>query len=935
MQQRQELVMKTFKTLITFLAILTTFNASPLMSMNPRAATKLSTEWFKKSRLFGFGILIGTSIKKPSKINQIENYFDRKHLKKIERKQQEAADKLSATESAMVQAIKNHDLQAVDEILDSNQPLWNYNLDLLQNNSIVLDTVLEYKAVDILSKILKHLASTNNFTFDEQKALQYVLLKSVPNNELLRLVTQPIKNYWFLPCTGPALNLAAKTGNVQAVKLIIESKMTTNDTDFIAFLNGIQDFKELKKDRPDFAAIEKELTDLAVQRCSTISFNGLITNLEISWFMKYFLTHEKNISENAKGSALQALVKKLHTLTNYNHTLEYLDLCQAVINAELTSHEMQSWMSNIIKTMQAKLSVTPIAKELFILDLKDHSIELNLLQAIYAEDTAVISAIIKKDKESNAVTHNFFDFALHKDISPKLRNFFFEQYSPKEQKEKFITLMNQNYDDFIATVARLRPYDALPESIQQALFNVALKNENWTLAKELKPDLDFSNKFAELTTPILNDKSLTLQEQSTLLQAYKKLDLAKILTAESAESVQALQNDDVAKLPMHILEKHMPIFAYKKSQENDKNNKIAQQERETFLHGELCPFGNPYAYQAPIEESQRTLTQQVSDKILNQNDNLEHYFFNKTENSKRDPNFYKAGYVAALSQTGIYQQITQTEQQFLSDGYEPFYHGRDWEWNFVNDIWNMICAIKQNNSTLSNAITLRFRSENEDLNALQNYRQKLIEKGAAFHIGTGTDKKGKESEVTFMNRTIASNSNYHGECSGTYFLDNCSVAKSGAGWEKIEEMFEQEKLSSYFLHYKKELQELYDAHKNANNFGEILCVGFAQETLDEMVYPAISGGFKVKNNKKTTSQLLKDCKQRLKTDPKFIDAEHMFYCFAVSDLPGEYGDKYVIKSLNLADPEKYGAYVQARDELFEKIKLKMLYQNELKKDATL
>ena len=149
----------------------------------------------------------------------------------------------------------------------------------------------------------------------------------------------------------------------------------------------------------------------------------------------------------------------------------------------------------------------------------------------------------------------------------------------------------------------------------------------------------------------------------------------------------------------------------------------------------------------------------------------------------------------------------------------------------------------------------------------------------------------------------------------------------------IEKMFEQEQLWSYFLHYQKELQDLHDTHKNANNFGELLCIAFAQNVLDEMVYPAISGGFKAKTKNKNPSQLLKDCKQRLKTDSKFIDAEHMFYCFAVSDIPGEYGDKYVIKSLNIADPEKYAAYVAQRDELFEKIKLEMLYQNELKKDA--
>jgi ankyrin repeat protein len=456
-----------------------------------------------------------------------------------------------------------------------------------------------------------------------------------------------------------------------------------------------------------------------------------------------------------------------------------------------------------------------------------------------------------------------------------------------------------------------------------------------TIEAKLKAEIDQTKKRIESAV------DLTDLQKRKLLKEYEKCDFVDVLRYGNDQCLTKFAKLDI---PDKLLLKYFPLGLWTNYQQHEKSKKIINQTIKDCDLFQIAPDPVTSEYLRNLQTKKNlTATELLLINLAKNRQTLGENTFLSGKDPKdksgvwgydKDKNYYASGFAGDILKSKMIDKITQAERKLGTQGFETFFHGRAWEWNFVNDVWNMLCALKKD-SYQPDKISLRFRNENPDIAELLDYRQKLVAKGADYHIGTGTDKTGKESEVTFMNKTIISNPGYYGECTGTYFVDNCSVSGNRGGWTFVEKIFAQQGLKSYFDAHKQELEALYGQHAQTSKIGELLCIAVKKDLVDQMVYPAKSGGFKTNMRTSTNGQTppnsfnpitnsasssIKQLKQLALTGDKFIDTGHMFYCFAVSDIPGEYGDKYVIKSLNLANPEKYGAYVQARQAFFEKMK---------------
>lgn len=265
-------------------------------------------------------------------------------------------------------------------------------------------------------------------------------------------------------------------------------------------------------------------------------------------------------------------------------------------------------------------------------------------------------------------------------------------------------------------------------------------------------------------------------------------------------------------------------------------------------------------------------------------------------------------------------QVAKIESEMLQKGYITFVHARSWQWNFVKDVWNLICAVKQNLDTIPDRIHLRYRNQLCDVEELYKMRKTLLVRGTK-RIKSCTNKDGKEAELTFMNRTPISNIKNCGECSGCYFLQNRSVRDGITGYD-----FAKRLLSKYgFDEYKKDIDVLYQLHQALTDYGEMICISVHTDYLANLVYVVKLNGRKHHDIKQQAMvDYLQISQQRVASEDNFFDdgseKQPLIYCFAVTDIPGENEEAYKMQSVHFADPEKYQEYKTELQKLFDHIK---------------
>ena len=263
----------------------------------------------------------------------------------------------------------------------------------------------------------------------------------------------------------------------------------------------------------------------------------------------------------------------------------------------------------------------------------------------------------------------------------------------------------------------------------------------------------------------------------------------------------------------------------------------------------------------------------------------------------------------------LVRRVGDIESSMEEKGYVTFVHGRNWEWNFVNDIWNFICAVHHGYNVMSGQISLRYRDDDCDIDQLYKYRKQLLRSGSSFHVGSATDCKGKESEITFMSRTILS----HGEYTANYFW-NGGKSWGDQGLKVAKDLLKEHGLSQCIP----ACEQLYKLHKQSSDLGEMLCICVHEDHINDLVYVAEYGGFKHKTKLSCLEQV-KACQQQVANiDNDYIDNHtddvSSIYCFAVTDIPGEAKGKYTIKSVAFTKEKRYQEYKEELAKLFQAAK---------------
>lgn len=392
---------------------------------------------------------------------------------------------------------------------------------------------------------------------------------------------------------------------------------------------------------------------------------------------------------------------------------------------------------------------------------------------------------------------------------------------------------------------------------------------------------------------ILKASDLREEQKQLLFRLYDQLDIKAIISERSYDSFSTLQSnqeEQIKAMGIYKLIKYFPVA--------------------------LVTLPDPFSRHGvkPLIDKQKlSLTEQVLINVALQVFERKGVRFDVPVDS----------YDEVLT-----EKLSFLEKEFKTQGYQTFVHGRSWYFNFTNDMWRIVCALKSNATQLSDNVSLRYRMGQQDVATLRSYRTDLVmhgPEGGAMQIRSGN---GKNSEITCMNRTLYSNSDspvIHTAryvAAKTFVPENCDNVTDPV----IEQMFQDSNLHTLYEQFKDQISLLIKLHLQANQQGELLCVAVRQDCVDEMVYVAGGGGRKISGL--ASNKIDDDGKSVALFSSADDTGTGQFYCLAVSDMPGDDG-KCLIKSVHNADEAKYATYVQKRDALFAQMRSEMQKEKQL------
>lgn len=263
----------------------------------------------------------------------------------------------------------------------------------------------------------------------------------------------------------------------------------------------------------------------------------------------------------------------------------------------------------------------------------------------------------------------------------------------------------------------------------------------------------------------------------------------------------------------------------------------------------------------------------------------------------------------------LVDRISIIETSMEKRGYTTFVHARNWGWNFVNDLWNLIQALENKSSSLDQQkVWMRHRDKTCSSAELYNMRKKLIENGAKEYCRTGVS----DADLVFMNLTLVSNLAYPGESTGWFYFNQFSEGKAQ---EYMYSLIEKYNLQPY----EKELYALYDEHAALSNYGEMVCISVNDKYLNELIYVAKEGGFRYtgKTYPHKVSENIAFVKKYAQDIAHLEDKnkdDYCVYCFACIDIPSERAGRYSVQSVHMADESRHQEYKKKLHALFKKIK---------------
>lgn len=249
----------------------------------------------------------------------------------------------------------------------------------------------------------------------------------------------------------------------------------------------------------------------------------------------------------------------------------------------------------------------------------------------------------------------------------------------------------------------------------------------------------------------------------------------------------------------------------------------------------------------------------------------------------------------------FFEQIYNQEIIEHEKGNYVLYHARNWQWNFLADIYKQLWQIINKQNCNTNFQFLRFGMSPQ-------YRKNIYD------------------DIVYTNCALFSNLTSLSSCSIHYWYNNFDYSKEKILY--ISEIFISFKLNNIFNKYESELNELLELHKAITVHGEILLISIAKDKLENVI--TIDTAVTINDRWKLKPEDILDTLQ---------SGMHMFlrsldnaelglilgsYNQLCNYIPNPYTNDPVngpdIFSFSLIDDERLQEYTILRDEIFSKIK---------------
>lgn len=250
----------------------------------------------------------------------------------------------------------------------------------------------------------------------------------------------------------------------------------------------------------------------------------------------------------------------------------------------------------------------------------------------------------------------------------------------------------------------------------------------------------------------------------------------------------------------------------------------------------------------------------------------------------------------------LFKRAIAKEREELAKGNHVFYHGRQWQWDFVADIYK----------GLYNA------TRNSDEAVANNYTFLRFDASRSVYANGANDG-------LFLNAPLFGNTKWWGNSTAQLILKSYDWSRGKSAQYTPATFFKQFNIDSHYTKYKTELAILESLHQkaNPNNLGSLLVVSIDDKHIDK-VYSAqtyvghkkpitLSTGESTLDTKRILSELKAGKLPNGGDSIEYILPLDKDYALNPKEGPRIY-------SLNACDPVKYKEYIDYRDQLFAKIK---------------
>lgn len=246
---------------------------------------------------------------------------------------------------------------------------------------------------------------------------------------------------------------------------------------------------------------------------------------------------------------------------------------------------------------------------------------------------------------------------------------------------------------------------------------------------------------------------------------------------------------------------------------------------------------------------------------------------------------FKTGASRTSNAISLFNRARTKEREELSKGNYVFYHGRQWGWDFIADVYKHAYNItkKDTDQVRDDFVFLRFDD---------------------------SKRRSWNGDPLYMNAALFGNSQNSGSCTAQYVMGGYDMSGGFQNNFTPNTILTSFALEKYYAQYHNDFNHLKKLHTDANpqKYGSLLVVSIPANEVNKVQNTSRSG------SAHGTKYLL---------DSRTIKDHYEFTLPLDKDYALDPKKGPRIYSMNACDPAKYKEYTDYRDQLFAKIKSDM------------